>query len=90
MEFNKLVNPADVHQAQKLTLNDYKEKKKTKKNIHWSDTLDEIFNIPIDENQGGNGGFPGFPWNSQNFHGIFVGFGISEIRRLTLQFRLVM
>ena len=50
MEFKKLVNPADVHQAQRLTLDNYKEKKKTKKNIHSSNTLDEIFDIPIDEN----------------------------------------
>ena len=50
VEFNKLVNSADVHQAQKPTLNDKKERKKTKKNMHSSDTLDEIFDVSIDEN----------------------------------------
>ncbi|CAF4071187.1 unnamed protein product [Rotaria sordida] len=50
LEFNKLMDSLGMHPIQKTPLNNNKEKKQMKKNMHLIYSLDEIFDAPNDEN----------------------------------------
>ncbi len=49
-EFNKLMDSVVVQPLQTTTLNN-KDKNKVKKNFHLTNSLDEIFDVPVDENR---------------------------------------